>query len=125
MADNFGARKLGRVYEGGKFYSVPTVDVPANAIYFPRSTTSPGSSNWGVAEYPVKAGELGAFAKVGTFAFPKPDTWTSNDGRAVYYAPTNKTTGTFAAASASNNALIGKEVVVPGIPEDQIWVCIG
>lgn len=125
MADNFGTRALGRVYEGGKFYSVPTVDVPANAIYFPKATTSPTTANFGVAEYPVAAGELGAFAKVGTFAFPKPNGWTDNDGRAVYYKPTSRVAGTFLAASETGAVVIGKEVVVPNKPDDQLWVCFG
>lgn len=121
MADNFGNRKYGRVYEGGKFYSQPAVDVPANAIYFPRPSNT---KYFGVAEYPVKAGEKGAFAREGIFAFPKPSGWTPADGRMVYYVPSSQTEGTFFAASQTGATIVGTEIVVDGIPADQIWIDI-
>lgn len=121
MADNFGIRRVGRVYEGGKFYSTPGGDVPANAIYMPLPSSS---AQFGVAEYPVASGEKGAFAKVGTFAFPKPSGWTSTDGQTVYYKPSGQATGAFAAASSTGAIPIGFEVKVDGIPGDQIWVDI-
>ena len=121
MADNFGIRRVGRVYEGGKFYSTPGGDVPANAIYMPLPSSS---EQFGVAEYPVASGEKGAFAKVGTFAFPKPSGWSSTDGQAVFYAPAGQATGALAAAKATGNLQIGFEVKVDGIPGDQIWVDI-
>lgn len=122
MADNFGIRKVGRVYEGGKFYSTPAVDVPANAIYCPAPSDG---GQFGVAEFPVASGEKGAFAKFGTFAFEKPSGWTSADGQAVYYAPAGQATGTLSAAAATGAVKIGYEVEVDGIPGDQIWVDIG
>ena len=120
MADNFGMRRVGRVYEGGKFYSQPAVNVPANAIYMPN----PSGEQFGVAEYPVASGEKGAFSKLGTFAFEKPSGWTSADGQTVYYAPAGQATGSFAAAKATGNIPIGFEVKVDGIPADQIWIDI-
>ena len=124
MADKFGAQRLGRVYEGGKFYAVPAVDVPANTIYCPRGGTAPDKSIFGVAEYPVASGDLGAFSTVGTFAFPKPSDWTSTVGRAVYYKPTDTINGTITSGSSSA-VPIGREVRTPETPDDQIWVCIG
>ena len=121
MADNFGIRRVGRVYEGGKFYSIPGGDVPANAIYMPLPSSS---AQFGVAEYPVASGEKGAFAKIGTFAFPKPSGWTSTDGQTVYYIPAGQATGEIAAASATGAIELGFEVKVDGIPGDQIWVDI-
>lgn len=119
MADTFGARRVGRVYEGGKFYSEPAVDVPANAVYFPIPS---GGKQFGVAEYPVASGEKGAFSKVGTFAFPKPSGWTSVDGQAVYYAPAGQATGAFSAAAATGALEIGFEVLTSDTPADQIFV---
>lgn len=121
MTDTFGARRVGRVYEGGKFYSQPAVGVKANDIYFPYPSAL---GQFGVAEYPVASGEIGAFSKFGTFAFAKPSGWTSTDGQAVYYAPSGQATGAFATASATGNVRVGYEVVVPGIPADQIYVDI-
>ena len=119
MADTFGARRVGRVYEGGKFYSEPSVDVPANAVYFPNPS---GGGQFGVAEYPVAAGEKGAFSKVGTFAFPKPSGWTSVDGQAVYYTPSGQAAGAFSAAATTGAELIGYEVLTSDTPADQIFV---
>lgn len=121
MADNFGIRRVGRVYEGGKFYSQPSVNVPANAVYFPLPSSS---AQFGVAEYPVASGDKGAFSKFGTFAFPKPSGWSSVDGQAVFYTPAGQATGEFGAATATGATQIGFEVVVDGIPSDQIYVDI-
>lgn len=121
MADTFGARQIGRVYEGGKFYSEPAVDVPANAIYFPYPS---GPGQFGVAEMPVASGDKGAFSKCGTFAFPKPSGWTSVDGQAVYYAPAGQATGSFSAAAVTGGIVIGYEVAITETPADKIYIDI-
>lgn len=119
MADTFGNAYIGRDYEGDKFYAVPPADVAANAIFCPAPTTS---GQFGVAEYPVEANSLGAFATKGTFAFPKPEGWVSVAGQRVYYAPTTAVSGDFSTTSASGSIPIGYEVVRPGIPDNQIYV---
>jgi hypothetical protein len=121
MADNFGNAYIGRAYEGGKFYSVPAIDVPANAIFCPAPTTS---GQFGVAEYPVAANALGAFATIGTFAFEKPESWTSVAGQRVYYTPTTAAEGTFSTTSASGAIPVGFEVVRPGVADDQIYISL-
>lgn len=119
MADTFGIRKTGRVYEGGKFYAVPAEDIAAGAIFCPYPS---GSGQFGVAEAPVKSGELGAFAKVGTFAFEAPDGWTSQSGQPVYYTPTTQGTGTITATKSASTIFLGFEVVTPAVPAGQIWI---
>lgn len=119
MSDSFGARKVGRVYEGGKFYATPAAAVPANAIFMPNPS---GSAQFGVAEYPVATGDLGAFSYVGTFAFPAPTGWTSVDGQAIYYNPSSAATGEILAETTTGAIPIGYEVVRPDIPAGQIYV---
>lgn len=119
MADTFGNAYIGRAYEGEKFYAVPAIDVPANAVFCPAPTTS---GQFGVAEYPVAANQLGAFATRGTFGFDRPDGWVSVAGQRVYYSPTTAVEGTFSTTSATGAIPIGFEVVRPGIPADQIFV---
>lgn len=121
MADNFGNSYLGRVYEGGKFYAVASIDVPANAVYCPSPA---GSGQFGIAEYPVAKGEIGSFATEGTFAFKRPAGWTSSPGNRVYYNPTTAVEGTFVRVATNSTICIGYEVVRPGIPADQIWVTL-
>jgi hypothetical protein len=119
MADNFGNAYIGRAYEGASFYAVPTVAVPANAVFCPAPTTS---GQFGIAEYPVEAGALGAFATRGTFAFDRPEGWSSVAGQRVYYTPTTAVEGTFSTTSASGAIPFGFEVVRPGEPTGQIFI---
>lgn len=119
MADTFGNVYIGRAYEGGKFYATPAVDVAANDIFCPAPTTS---GQFGVAEYPVAANELGAFATVGTFAFNRPESWVSVAGQRVYYTPTTAAEGTFTTTAATGAIPIGYEVVRSDTPVGQILV---
>lgn len=121
MADNFGIPQTGRVYEGGKFYAVPSADIAAGAIFCPYPASS---AQFGIAETPVASGELGAFSKVGTFAFTAPDGWTSAAGQPVYYTPSTQGTGTITATKSASTIFIGFEVVTPSVPLGQIWVDI-
>lgn len=113
MADSFGKNINGRVTTGGRFYATPAANVPANAVFMPAYSTSP---LFGIAEYPVKSGELGAFATDGVFEFTKPEGWTSAAGQAVYYSPTSAVAGSFvaAASAAEGDVKIGFEVLCPG-----------
>ncbi len=119
MADTFGNAYIGRAYEGEKFYAVPAIDVPANAVFCPAPTTS---GQFGIAEYPVAANQLGAFATRGTFSFDRPDGWVSVAGQRVYYSPTTAVEGTFSTTSATGAIPIGFEIVRSGIPADQIFI---
>ena len=112
MADNFANAVGGRCTTGGRFYAIPSANVPTNVIFMPAYSTSP---LFGVAEYPVKSGELGAFATEGTFEFAKPDGWTSAAGQAVYWSPTSAVAGSFvaAASAAEGDVKIGFEVIMP------------
>ena len=119
MVDTFGSGYIGRAYEGGKFYATPAIDVAANDIFCPAPTTS---GQFGVAEYPVAANELGAFATVGTFAFDRPESWVSVAGQRVYYTPTTAVEGTLSTTSATGAIPIGYEVVRADTPVGQILV---
>lgn len=120
MSDLFGNRIAGtRVSEGGGFYAIPGADVPAGAIFMPKYASS---AQFGVPEIPVAKGRLGFFATSGTFAFARPDGFTSSAGQAVYYAPTDAVSGTLSATSASDSVFVGWEVVRPDIPTDLIYV---
>lgn len=121
MADNFGNAYIGRAYEGASFYAVPPVDVPANAVFCPAPTTS---GQFGIAEYPVVANQLGAFATRGTFAFERPEGWSSVAGQRVYYTPSTAVEGTFSTTSATGAIPFGFEVVRPGEPTGQIFIDI-
>lgn len=118
MADTFGKNGSGRLYDGGRFYATPAADVAANAIFMPAYSTSP---LFGVAEYPVKSGQLGSFATEGTFAFAKPAGFTSSAGQAIYYAPTSAVAGTLSASSSAGAVLIGFEVP-SNAPADKLCV---
>lgn len=129
--DKFGLRRAGtRVCDGGGFYAVPpksddenvvSPPVPAGAIFMPAYATSP---RFGVAETEVKAGELGWFADSGTFAFDAPAEHVSVAGQAIYYAPTDASTGTLSTTPASGSVLLGWEVVRSGIPDGLIYVAL-
>lgn len=118
MADNFGAVQNGRATVGGRFYAVPATDVAANAIFMPAYSTSP---LFGVAEYPVKSGALGAFATDGVFVFDKPESWTDAAGQAVYWNPTSAIAGTFSASSASGAVLVGYQITA-NIPANKLGI---
>lgn len=118
MADNFGSVQSGRATIGGRFYAVPAAAVAANAIFMPAYSTSP---LFGIAEYPVDAGALGAFATDGVFIFDKPAGWTSAAGKAVYWSPTSATAGSFAATASTGDVLLGFEITA-NIPADKLGV---
>lgn len=119
MADNFGKTAPGRLTDGGKFYATPSANVAANAIFMPAYSTSP---LFGIAEYPVVSGKVGAFTTEGTFAFARPDGFTTSAGQAVYYKPTSAVAGTISASSSTGAVVLGYEVVPPGLPSDKIAV---
>lgn len=118
MADSFGAVQNGRATVGGRFYAIPAVSVAANAIFMPAYSTSP---LFGVAEYPVEAGKLGAFATDGVFVFAKPAGWTSAAGKPVYWTPTAAAAGSFSATASSGDVLVGYEITA-NIPADKLGV---
>lgn len=118
MADNFGAIQAGRAFVGGRFYAAPSVSVGANVIFMPAYSTSP---LFGVAEYPVEAGTLGAFATDGTFVFNAPDGWSSAVGQPVYWAPTSATEGAFSTTASAGSVLLGFEVTA-NIPAGKLGV---
>lgn len=120
MADTFGAVQNGRATVGGRFYAVPATDVAANAIFMPAYSASP---LFGVAEYPVNSGELGAFATDGVFVFDKPAGWTSAAGQPVYWSPTSAVAGTIvaAASAAAGDVLLGFEITA-NIPANKLGV---
>ena len=105
MADSFGAVQNGRATVGGRFYAIPAANVAANSIFMPAYSTSP---LFGVAEYPVEAGKLGAFATDGVFVFAKPAGWTS-------------AAGSFSATASSGDVLVGYEITA-NIPADKLGV---
>ena len=107
--DTFGKITSGRVADGGRFNAIPAANVPASAIFMPAYSASP---LFGVAEYPVAAGEQGAFATSGVFAFDKPSGWTSSVGQAVYNKPTAAAAGTLSASSSAGAVKIGYEITV-------------
>lgn len=119
MADNFGKTAPGRLTDGGKFYATPSANVAANAIFMPAYSTSP---LFGVAEYAVASGKVGAFSTEGTFAFARPDGFTTSAGQAVYYKPSSAVAGAISASSSSGAVVLGYEVVPPGLPSDKIAV---
>lgn len=108
----FGQAQNGRAQVGGRFYSKPAVDVPANTIYMPAYASS---ELFGINEIPISAGQLGAFSTEGVFAFDVPEGWTSSAGQAVYYTPTSATEGTLGTTSGSGAVKIGYEVEQPGV----------
>lgn len=108
----FGAAQIGRAQTNGRFYAIPAANVAANVIYMPAYSTSPF---FGIAEAPVPAGSLGAFATEGIFIFNLPAGWTSSVGQAVYWTPTSATTGALSATAASGSVRIGYEVASPGV----------
>lgn len=108
----FGAAQNGRTQRDGRFYAIPTANIPANTIYMPAYSTSPF---FGINEAPIPANSLGAFATAGIFAFEFPESWTSAAGQAVYYKPTSATTGTLSASKSSGAVRIGFEVFQPDV----------
>lgn len=108
----FGAAQIGRAQTNGRFYATPAANVAANTIYMPAYSTSPF---FGIAEAPVPANQLGAFATEGIFIFEKPDGWTSVTGQAVYWTPSSATTGELSATAESGSVRIGYEVESPGV----------
>lgn len=107
MADTFGTTANGRIYGGGRFYATPAADVAANVIFMPKYSASP---LFGVAEYPVKSGEIGSFATEGTFVFDAPDGFTSSAGQAIYYKPSSAVAGALSTTSSAGAVCIGFEV---------------
>lgn len=118
MADNFGTVQNGRATVGGRFYAVPATDVEANSIFMPNYSASP---LFGIPEYPVKSGALGAFATDGVFVFDKPENWVDSVGQAVYWNPTSAIAGTFSAASASGSVLVGYQITA-NIPTNKLGI---
>lgn len=118
MADSFGKITAGRVTDGDRFYAVPAANVAGNVIFMPAYSTS---ALFGVAEYPVKSGELGAFATSGTFAFAKPDSFVSSAGQEIYYKPTSAVAGTISASSSTGAVRIGYEITA-NAPADKVFV---
>lgn len=112
MADTFGLAQNGRAQVGGRFYATPAAAVDANVIYMPKYSASPF---FGIAERPVAAGALGAFATEGIFAFDKPDGLTSSVGQAIYYAPTSAVAGTLSATPSTGAVRLGYEVECPDV----------
>lgn len=120
MADNFGKRTAGtRVSNEGGFYAVPAANVAAGAVFMPKYASS---AQFGIAEIPVASGTLGFFATSGTFAFEKPEGFTSSAGQEVFYAPTDAKSGEISASSSAGAVLLGWEVVRPDIPAGLIYV---
>ena len=122
MADTFGKRGAGtRVSNGGGFYATPAAAVPAGAVYMPKYASS---AQFGISEIPVAANVLGFFATEGTFAFARPDGFTSSAGQAVYYAPTDAKTGTISVSATNGAVMLGWEVVRSDAQSDLIYVDI-
>ena len=103
--NTFGIRDAGRVTGPGAFKAVPSVDVPAGAIFMPSYSTSP---QFGVADRPVAKDKTGAFWTSGVYAFEKPEGWSSSPGQKVYWKP--------------KSAVDGVAVVQPDIPDSLIYV---
>lgn len=113
MADTFGQAPNSRLQStGGRFYATPAANVAANAVFMPKYASSPF---FGIAEYPVEAGKLGAFAREGVFAFDIPEGFTSSVGQPIYYAPTSGVAGTLSASPSSGAVRLGYEVEMPDI----------
>lgn len=112
MADTFGITPSSRLTDGSKFYATPAVNVAANTIFMPAYSTSP---LFGVAEYPVTAGELGAFSTDGVFAFNLGEGVSATIGSPIFYSPTSAVAGTFSTSSSEGAVLIGFCVNAPGL----------
>lgn len=118
MADTFGTVQNGRATVGGRFYAVPAANVAANAIFMPAYSTSP---LFGIAEYPVESGKLGAFATEGVFVFDKPAGWTDGAGKAVYWTPTSAVAGSFSATASAGDVLVGFQILA-NIPANKLGI---
>lgn len=116
MPDLFGKKQLGRATTGGRFYATPTERVEAGAVYFPDES----SLLFGVAEYTVEAGNLGAFATEGTFVFDKPSEWIDAVGRKVFFRPS---TGEIVNQDKKGDVLIGFQVLA-NVPDDKLGVVL-
>ena len=112
MADNFGKGGASRLTDGTKFYAIPAVNVPANAVFMPAYSISP---LYGIAEYPVTSGNLGAFSTEGVFAFNLGADVTISVGGAVYYEPTSAVAGTFSGSASEGAIKLGYVVYAPGL----------
>lgn len=116
MPDLFGKKQLGRATIGGRFYATPTERVEAGAVYFPDES----SLLFGVAEYTVEAGNLGAFATEGTFVFDKPSDWGDSLGRKVFFRPS---TGEIVNQDQKGDVLIGFQLLA-NVPDDKLGVVL-
>jgi len=116
MPDLFGKKQLGRATTGGRFYATPSERVEAGAVYFPDES----SLLFGVAEYTVEAGNLGAFATEGTFVFEKPSDWLDSLGRKVFFRPS---TGEIVNQDQKGDVLIGFQVLA-NVPDDKLGVVL-
>ena len=116
MPDLFGKKQLGRATTGGRFYATPTERVEAGAIYFPDES----SLLFGVAEYTVEAGNLGAFATEGTFVFEKPNDWLDSLGRKVFFRPS---TSEIVNQDRKGDVLIGFQIFA-NVPDDKLGVVL-
>lgn len=117
--NTFGIRDAGRVTGPGAFKAVPSVDVPAGAIFMPSYSTSP---QFGVADRPVAKDKTGAFWTSGVYAFEKPEGWSSVAGQKVYWKPKSAADGDLSATPSTGAVAIGFEVVQPDIPDSLIYV---
>lgn len=113
MADTFGRTPSSRVQaDSSRFYAVAVADVAANAIYVPNLETG----LFGVAEVPVEAGKLGAFAREGIFAFDYPEGASdAPTGTEVRYVPSSASTGAF--SFGETGVFIGYVVDCPDVPD--------
>ena len=116
MPDLFGMKQLGRSTVGGRFYATPNERVEAGAIYVPNES----SPLFGVAEYPVEAGALGAFTTEGTFVFDKPGDWIDAVGRKVFFRPS---TGEIVNQDIKGDVLIGFQILA-NIPNEKLGVVL-
>lgn len=122
MADNFGATPASRVQaDSSRFYAVASVDVAANSIYVPN-LERPGL--FGVAEVPIAAGKLGAFAREGVFAFDFPEGTSEQPaiGTPVYYSPTSAVEGVM--SLTPGDIFIGFIVAQPDVSTDKMCVLL-
>ena len=114
MPDIFGLKQAGRATVGGRFYATPTERVEAGAIYVPNES----SPLFGVAEYPVEAGSLGAFTTEGTFVFdvntyggtPREDAATL-----CYSGMTDVQDGTLVVSENAISNFVGRTFRVAGV----------
>lgn len=120
MADTFGRTPSSRVQaDSSRFYAVAVADVAANAIYVPNLETG----LFGVAEVPVEAGKLGAFAREGIFAFDYPEGASDAPaGTEVRYVPSSASTGAF--SFGETGVFIGYVVDCPDVPSDKMCVLL-